>query len=452
MRCQRIDSNASTLVRLHHIAWPHLLVLVLAWPRIAHAEPAAASPYRRLEILARALAHVEQSYVAEADSDALIYGAIRGMLRVLDPHSAFLDPQQVQILTSDSEGRYGGVGVEIDVRDGWLTVVSAFESGPAARAGVRPGDRFLAIDGVGARDMPIEEAQERMRGAPGTQVAVALRRPTAEDAIELRLTREIIEVRAVDARVLPDRTLYVRLKLFQETTASELRRALDEASERAAAAGGLRGVLLDLRDNPGGLLSSAVLVADEFLTEGVIVSTRGRGGKLLREHRAAASGTRPSWPMVVLINGYSASAAEIVAGALHDHKRAVLVGTRSFGKGSVQNVIELPDNSALKLTTALYYTPSGRSIQAEGIEPDVEVEQLDRDALTHMRQSASELREASLEQHLQAAPSAAPAAVPRDRGARAPRQVAGRPASDPFTTDYQAHMAQQVLRALIAAR
>jgi carboxyl-terminal processing protease len=451
MRCQRIEFNphASFVVRGAALLLAALLAASVAAPR-ARAEPQADSPYRRLEIFARALAHVEQSYVTDANQDELIYGAIRGMLRVLDPHSAFLDPSQVQILTSDSEGRYGGVGIEIDVRDGWLTVVSVFEGGPAARAGVKPGDRFLAIEGLVARDMPIEEAQQHMRGAPGTQVRATLRRPTADDAIEVVLTRQIIEVRAVDARVLADRTVYLRLKVFDETTAQELRRALDEAAERAAASGGLRGLVLDLRGNPGGLLSSAVLVADEFLTEGVIVSTRARGGKLLREHRASAAGTRPGWPIVVLVDGYTASAAEIVAGALRDHKRAVIVGTRSFGKGSVQNVIELPDHSAIKLTTALYYTPSGRSIQAEGIEPDVIVEQLDAQALARAKDESDQLREESLAQHLRSERSQSPAAAPTDRRARAPDQAAARSSVDPWTDDFQARMAHQVLKALIA--
>jgi carboxyl-terminal processing protease len=425
---------------------------LLGAPSLASAEPQAKSPYRRLEILARALAHIEQSYVKDPDEDELIYGAIRGMLRALDPHSTFLDPKQVQILNSDAEGRYGGVGIEIDGRDGWLTVVSAFAGAPAARAGVRSGDRFLTIAGVSARDMPIEQAQDLMRGPPGTQVEVRLRRAGSDEALELVLTREIIEVRAVDARVLPDRTVYVKLRMFQETTAAELRRALDEAAERAATGGGLRGIVLDLRDNPGGLLSSAVLVADEFLKEGVIVSTRGRGGRMIREYRAASAGTRPNWPMVVLINGYSASAAEIVAGALHDHKRAVLVGERSFGKGSVQNVIELPEDTAIKLTTALYYTPSGRSIQAGGISPDVEVDQLDPAALASARAARAELREESLAQHLERDGGVEPPSpAPSERRARAPEHATARAAALPFADDYQARMAHQVLRALIAA-
>jgi carboxyl-terminal processing protease len=429
--------------------------LSLAWlaSLTAHAEPAVASPYRKLEIFARALAHIEQSHVKQVDGDQLIYGAIRGMLGVLDPHSAFMDPDEYRILSGDAEGRYGGVGLEIDVRDGWLTVVAVFEGGPAQRAGLLPGDRFLSIDGIGARDMPIAAAQQRMRGEPGTRVQIAVRRPEVANEIAATLTREIIDVQAVDARVLPDGIAYVHLKVFQETSADELRAALDKAVERTAQRGGVAGMLLDMRDNPGGLVSAAVLIADEFLEEGLIVSTRGRDGRLLREDSATKAGTRPNWPMVVLVNGYTASAAEIVAGALRDHKRAVIVGTRTFGKGSVQNVIELPDESALKLTTALYYTPSGRSIQAQGIEPDVLIEQLDADALRKLRVGRDDLREAMLDQHLKA-----PDAGGQSPATSATRAVSGSAQTGPslgassLDDDYQASMAHQVLRALIAAR
>ena len=404
---------------------------------VVRAEPSAASPYQKLESFARALAHVEQSYVGELDDDRLMYGAIRGMLKVLDPHSELLEPEQYRILTSDTEGLYGGVGLEIDVHDGWLTVIAAFEGGPAARAGVRPGDRFLAIDGVAARDIAVEEALERMRGEPGTKVKVALRRAGAEDAVELELTRAVIEVEAVQARVLPDRIAYVRIKMFQQTVGDDLRKALDLAVERTAQHGGVRGLLLDLRGNPGGLLSAAVEVVDELLAEGVIVSTRGRGGVLQREYRASRAGTRPDWPLVVLVDGYSASASEIVAGALQDHGRGVLVGTRTYGKGSVQNVIELPDHSAIKLTTALYYTPSGRSIQAHGIEPDVRAEQLDAAVLRQARLGAGLSSEAELEGHLDAGSAAAGATQSN---------------GEPFADDFQARMGHQVLSALIAAR
>ncbi len=381
-------------------------------------------------------------------------GAIRGMLKVLDPHSAYLDSNELRVLTDDTEGRFGGVGIEIDVHDGWLEVVRVMPSGSALRAGIQPGDRFLAIDGVPARDLSIDEAITRMRGEPGTQVRVTLRRRGAEQAIEAVLTRQIIDVPAVDGRVLDDRIVYVTLRAFQENTADELRQVLDQAVEHTAGKGGVRGVLLDLRDNPGGLLSSAVLVADEFLSDGVIVSTRGRGGKLLRESRASKAGTRPNWPMVVLVNGYSASAAEILAGALHDQHRAVLVGTRTFGKGSVQNVIDLPDGSALKLTTALYFTPNGTSIQARGIEPDVLIAQLDSKLLHEAQLGAGQMTEASLSNHLFVAADgdrsldATRKSTARDAPHGAP--VAADGGGSTFSDDYQAAMAHQILRALIA--
>lgn len=416
------------------------------------AQAGSSSAYPKLEVLARALAHIEASYVGEVTDDALIEGAIRGMLKVLDPHSAYLDATELRILDSDTEGQFGGVGIEVDVNDGWLTVLRVMPGGPAAKAGVRTGDRFLRIDGQDARDLSIEDALQRMRGAPGTRVSVTLRRRDAPNAIEVTLTRDVIHVDAVEGKLLADGVVYVQLRMFQADTITQLRRVLDEAADRAAAQGGkVNGLLLDLRDNPGGLLSAAVLVADEFLNEGVIVSTRGRGGKLLRENRAQRSGTRPDWPMVVLTNGYSASAAEIVAGALHDHRRAVLVGTRTFGKGSVQNIVDLPDGTAIKLTTALYYTPAGTSIQARGIQPDVLIEQLDPAVLREARLSGGELNEAALSGHLNNENPPPPAT-----GTSADRQTPKRPAPGEqpqanFPDDYQAFMGHQVLRALIAS-
>lgn len=412
----------------------------------AQGAPAAESPYANLATFARALAHIEMSYVGSIDQDKLIHGAIRGMVRSLDPHSDYLTPEEYRVLSSDTRGRFGGVGVEIDVRDGWLTVTSVFPNGPAQRAGVRVGDRFVSIDGRRARDMPIEEAVRRMRGEPGTEVKVALRRDEDGPAVELTLKREIISVDAVEAEVLPDRNVYVRLRIFQETTTRELVDALDAAEAATRDKGGVRGLLLDLRDNPGGLLDQAVSVSDEFLSKGVIVSTRGRGGRELSV-ASAREGARPDYPIVVLVNGYTASAAEIVAGALRDHKRALVVGTRTFGKGSVQNIIELPDTSALKVTVARYYTPSGRSIQAEGIEPDVVVEQVAPGAGF----AQAGVSEASLEGHLENEPEggreedgAYDRSEPRRRGVAASGVA--------FADDFQARMAYQTLRAIALDR
>jgi carboxyl-terminal processing protease len=278
-------------------------------------------------------------------------------------------------------------------------------------------------------------------------VTIRIRREGVEDGIELTLNREVIRVDAVEARVLSDRVVYARIRSFSETTTDELRAALDRAVAETASVGGVRGVLLDLRGNPGGLLNEAVRVSDEFLESGVIVSTRGRDGQVLDEASARRAGTRPNWPMVVLVDHYSASAAEIVAGALHDHHRATLVGQRTWGKGSVQNLIELPDGSALKLTIARYYTPSGASIQALGIEPDVVVEALDPETLASLRERGPVLSEAMLERHLEGDPSTSREEAAREEMREA---TAREDEDDAFTDDVQARTAHQVLSTLIA--
>jgi carboxyl-terminal processing protease len=415
----------------------------------AAATPTEASPYANLAVFARALSHIEVSHVEPPDQDRLVYGAIEGMVDTLDPHSAFLDPNEYRILTSDTEGQFGGVGVAVDVRDGWLTVHGVTRGSPADRAGLRPGDRFLTIDGWAARDMPLAEAVRRMRGDPGTEVRIRIRREEVEDAIEVTLTREVINVEAVEARVLSDRILYVKIRSFQGTTTDELRAALDRAAEETRGAGGIAGILLDLRSNPGGLLDEAVRVSDEFLEDGVIVSTRGRDGVLLDEARARRAGRRPAWPMVVLVNHFSASASEIVAGALQDHRRATIVGSRTWGKGSVQNIIELPDGSAMKLTVARYYTPSGTSIQAHGIDPDIEIEQLDAETLARLRREGHVISEAVLDGHLTGDhESTARTTVSRET----PRSGATERLDEEtaLEDDFQAHIAHEILSSMIA--
>ncbi|NOY91344.1 MAG: S41 family peptidase [Deltaproteobacteria bacterium] len=411
---------------------------------VARATPEDASPYPNLGVFARALVHVETSYVEEVDQDALVYGAIRGMVATLDPHSAFLDPEEMRLLESDTDGRFAGVGVEISVRDGWLTVLSVFPGGPAALAGVKPGDRFLRLEGRQARDMRMDDAVRIMRGEPGTRVHVAIRREGEESDVELDLTRAMIEVPPVDARLLPGGVLYISLASFQSNTVDELDAALDAGVREARASGGVRGLMLDLRGNPGGLVDQAVRVSDEFLSSGVIVSTRARGGRLLSESHASRIGTRPDWPMVVLVNELSASAAEIVAGALRDHHRATLVGDRTFGKGSVQNIIDLPGGSALKLTIARYYTPSGESIQARGIEPDVSAPQ----DLGGRRGPEGAFREADLEGHLDGASPEGETSTARDT----PRLPQAGAHDSSFASDSQGRTAYGVLKALIEAR
>lgn len=413
----------------------------------ALAEPEVASPFRNLGIFARALAHLEAGYVDEVDQDALIQGAIRGMAASLDPHTMYLDPDEYRTLSDDTEGRFAGIGVEISVRDGWLEVLSVFEGGPADRAGILPGDRFLTLEGHPARDVRIQDAVRLMRGPPGTEVRVAIRRDGRDEGLELTLVRAYVEVSPVEAQLLPDRILHLRVRAFQANTTSTLRAAIDAALVEVGSVG-LAGVMLDLRNNPGGLLREAVLLSDEFLSEGTIVSTRGRDGRVLQSSEAHARGTRPAWPMVVLVNGFSASAAEIVAGALQDHRRALVVGTTTFGKGSVQNLVELPDGGALKMTIARYFTPSGRSIQASGIIPDVEVPAFSEEMVRRARvEAAGRLREADLRGHLEGSERPTRARPARD----AERDEAGE-VEQLLGDDHQAKMAHETLRAILADR
>jgi len=405
---------------------------------LASDVPARRSPFEPLSIFARALAYIETSYVEPIDQEALVYGAIRGLADSLDPHSVFLDPKEYEILKSDAEGRFAGVGVEVSTREGWLTILSVFEGGPAAKAGLRPGDRFLSIEGEDARDLRLYDAVRRIRGEPGTSVKVSIRRVGQAVALERTLTRAFIDVDPIDMQVLDDGVVYVRIKAFQDGTARQLSEALDEAVMKLRKRGGVQGLLLDLRDNGGGLLEEAVWVSDEFLASGVIVSTRGRGGETISQYSARRAGTRPKWPMVVTINENTASASEIVAGALRDHKRAVLVGVRTFGKGSVQNVFELPGGSALKLTTYRYYAPSGNSIQAEGISPDLVAEQPRGD------DDPEPLREEELEGHLPAQSHGGRRREQQATGGQAPEATGDVP--EIFSEDSQAQRAYTVLK------
>ncbi len=415
------------------------LVFVAA---MASEAPARRSPFEPLAIFARALAYIELSYVEPVDQESLVYGAIRGLADSLDPHSVFLDPEEYEILKSDAEGRFAGVGVEVSSRDGWLTILSVFEGGPAAKAGLQPGDRFLSIDGEEARDVRLYDAVRRIRGEPGTTVEVTVRREGQEKALERTLTRAFIDIDPIEAQLLDDGIVYVRIKAFQDGTARLFSHALDEAVMKRRRRGGVTGLLLDLRDNGGGLLHEAVWVSDELLASGVIVSTRGRGGVKISEYSARRAGTRPKWAIVVLINENTASASEIVAGALRDHRRAVLVGARSFGKGSVQNVFELPGGSALKLTTYRYYTPSGRSIQAEGITPDLVAEQ------PRAEGDPEPIREEELERHLVAQPKGA-GVQQAPASKQAPKATGKMPAL--FAEDSQGQRAHTALQHLIAS-
>lgn len=334
-----------------------------------------ASSYRGLDVFARVLAHVENSYVDEIPSERLIYGAIKGMLEVLDPYSVFLEPVELSSIRDDAAGEFGGLGIELsEEADGQaILVVAPLEGTPASRAGILAGDRILAIDGESTAGMSVFRAVERSRGKPGTEVTLRLMREGFTAPRDFTLKRDVVRLVSVESTLYPDGYGYVRIKHFQEQTDDALGKALQRLREENG--GKLSGLILDLRNNPGGLLDQAVRVSDRFLREGTIVSTEGRGGRPLELQRAHEKGTEPDYPLIVLVNGGSASASEIVAGALQDHGRALVMGTPTFGKGSVQTVIDLNDGSGLKLTIARYFTPKHRSIQGVGILPDVIVEE-----------------------------------------------------------------------------
>lgn len=350
------------------------------------------SPYWLMHQLSRVLVLVENEYVEPIAQSKLLEGAIKGMVSNLDPHSDYLPAEAFNNFRGDTEGEFGGVGVEVDFRNDTVTVITAIPGSPAERAGVRPGDQIIAIDKSSTQGKSAEDLVSRMRGPEGTTVQVTVRRPGAETLLRFMLTRRVIEVASVTSKAMIDDIAYFRLKQFQRGTHQELLMAIKEIRQRTG--GNIAGVILDLRNNPGGLVREAVAVADEFLTEGEVFSTRHRG-ETIDSTTASLGGALASEPLVVLVNEFSASASELVAGALKDNRRASLVGTKTFGKGSVQSIFNLPGGAGLRLTTMRYYTPSGHAIQARGIEPDVVVQ-----AAYVEDKSFGVIREADLEGHL----------------------------------------------------
>ena len=407
-----------------------------------HAASAArrlqAQPYRPLDVFSDVLAHVENSYVEEVDEKELVYGAIDGMMARLDPHSMFMRPDVYRQMRDDTTGEFDGLGLELTVQDGELTVITPVVESPGERAGIRPGDRIVSIDGAPTKEMTLSEATRRLKGAAGTRITLEIMREGFSAPQKLVLVRDRIRTQSVDLRVLDPtrRYVYVRIRTFQDRTDRALAKALDDA--RAQLGGQIRGLVLDLRNNPGGLLDQAVRVSDVFLSSGVIVTTAGRNRRNVETERAHEKDTEPNYPVIVLVNKGTASASEIVAGALQDHQRAVIMGTTTFGKGSVQTIIELEDGSGLKLTVARYYTPKNRSIQERGIVPDVIV----ADAAAP-RAEDSQPGERELKRHLKndgpqpagsAAPAGAPAATGSPAAARAGEDTQLRTALDYLKT------------------
>jgi carboxyl-terminal processing protease len=369
--------------------------------RFASAEN---GPYDVVRDFGRALVLVENEYVDPVERSRLLEGAVKGMVAELDPHSSYLPPEDFRIFESDTRGEFAGIGVEVDFQNETVVVIAPIEGSPAERAGILPGDRIVAIDASPVRGQSMQELIRRMRGKAGTRVVVSLNRGKDDTIHHYALTREIIQVASVAAKALDDGIAYLRIKQFQSGTHDELLQAVGKLRDEVP--GKITGVLLDLRNNPGGLVDEASAVADEFLADGVIYTTRRRG-KTLEEVRAGRGGALSREPLVVLVNEYSASAAELVAGALQDHRRGTVVGARTFGKGSVQTIIDLPSGAGLRLTTMRYYTPGGHAIQAQGVKPDVQVE-----AAYAADKTFGVIRESDLEGHLPAEGAEEPKTAP----------------------------------------
>ncbi|HCH19910.1 MAG TPA: peptidase S41 [Cellvibrionales bacterium] len=345
-----------------------------------------------LRAFVKAFNHIRSAYVEEVDDATLLKNAVKGMLSELDPHSNFLEPDHFKDLQETSTGEFGGLGLEVGMEDNFIKVISPIDDTPAQKAGIKTGDLIISIDGQPIKGLDLGEAVKKMRGPKGSEVTLSIIRKGVPQPIEFTLIRDIISVISVRSEILNDHYLYIRIAQFQGNTGVDLKNLLASTEKQPT----IRGVVLDLRNNPGGILQAAVEVTDAFIEQGLIVYTEGRIKHSAMSYDASNHQASYDYPLVVLINGGSASASEIVAGALQDHQRALILGTTSFGKGSVQTVIPLSEKHGIKLTTARYFTPSGRSIQAQGIEPDIVVEP----ATITKIDTGKKYTEASLQGHL----------------------------------------------------
>ena len=351
-------------------------------------------PLEEVRMFTEALNRIRMSYVEEIDDRTLLENAIRGMLAGLDPHSSYMAGNDYDTLQENTTGEFGGLGIEVGRENGYIKVISPIDDTPADRAGIKSGDLIIQIDNKPLREMLPDEAAQMMRGEPGSEVTITIARE-GQEPFDLTIVREVIAITSVRSRILEPGYAYIRISQFRVNTGTELEHEIEELYAENK---DLKGMVLDLRNNPGGVLQASVAVVDSFISEGLIVSTKGRLERTDMEFSATRKNVAGDIPLVVLINNGSASASEIVAGALQDHGRAIIMGTRSFGKGSVQTVLPLADNRAIKLTTSLYYTPSGRSIQAQGIDPDIVVSEA---FVTRRSRNVAQYNEADLEGHLQ---------------------------------------------------
>jgi carboxyl-terminal processing protease len=393
--------------------------VAIVQPRIlinATANAASSDVYRQLNLFGDVFEHVRAQYVEKPDESKMIENAINGMLTSLDPHSAFLDIKNFRDMQTQTRGEFGGLGIEVTMEEGLVKVVSPMDGTPAHRAGIQPNDLITHLDGEPVKGLTLEQAVDKMRGPVNSSIKLKIDRKGVETPVEVTIVREIISIRNVRSRVEGEDIGYVRITSFQgERTLEQLRAGIADITKQIPA-DKLKGYVIDLRNNGGGLLDQAIAVTDSFLDRGEIVSTRGRNPDDTQRHNARPGDLTNGKPLIVLVNGGSASASEIVAGALQDHKRATLLGSRSFGKGSVQTVIPISQFGALKLTTARYYTPAGRSIQAKGIAPDVELIQ---DLPEELKGKVETRGESSLRGHLKAGDEeeekgGSPAYVPPD--------------------------------------
>jgi carboxyl-terminal processing protease len=343
-------------------------------PLVAQETPPARTTYQNLDLFGDAFERIRSAYVEGIDESKLIEAAINGMLTSLDPHSSYLPPTDFDDMRVQTRGEFGGLGIEVTMENGFVKVVSPIDDTPAFRAGIQSGDFITHIDGESVLGMNLNDAVDKMRGPVGSEIRITVVREGVDEPFEIAIVRETIKIRASRSRTEGD-VIVVRVTTFNEQTFEQMQEGLKAEIEKAGGIENVSGIVLDLRNNPGGLLSQAVAVADAFLDKGEIVSTRGRDPKDGERYNATEGDLAGGLPIVVLINGGSASASEIVAGALQDHRRAILIGAKTFGKGSVQTIMPLQGGGALRITTARYYTPSGRSIQALGIEPDILVEE-----------------------------------------------------------------------------
>ncbi len=417
------------------------LLVVLIGTCSPNQQSSAGTPnsetYRQLDLFGQVFQRVREDYVETVDDQTLIHAALNGMLQALDPHSSYMSADQFEEMQVQTSGRFGGLGIEVTMENGFVKVVSPIDDTPAYRAGVLAGDLITHIDDEAVLGLTLSEAVDRMRGEPNTEIIIRVSRPGVEP-FDVTIIREIIHVQSVRARA-EGNVGYIRISSFTEQTTNGVKKSFEELHAEIGPEN-IQGIVLDLRNNPGGLLTQAVAVADFFLERGVIVSTRGRTNQTQQQFNASSGDISDGLPIVVLVNGGSASASEIVSGALQDHGRAILMGTKTFGKGSVQTVLPLGDHGAMRLTTARYYTPEGRSIQSTGVTPDIEVPLARIEVLeTGAGRSEATLRNA-LESESEETDSAEdPANDP---------EVAAVEEADPSLEDYQLQRALDLLRGL----